>query len=194
MSPEMETFVPAVADTHIPLWIARMRELGMQSEIYPGFSFASHSGFLPFKLRITDSAHTHLNGVDFLTGFEFYMSDFIVEAQMQGHASKRSWLAKFFGKKESASIYATSEIDDQLKRCRKRLRFVWGSADLFELRMATVSAAVLAEICGGISSYPADGIWYERDTAAVKALDEAREYENAVKVEDIKVHKFENWQ
>ncbi len=30
--------------------------------------------------------------------------------------------------------------------------------DLFELRMATVSSAVLAEITGGLSCYPADGL------------------------------------
>jgi hypothetical protein len=48
MSLEIQTFVPAVDDALIPRWISRMAELGMQCEIYPEFSFADQSGFLPF--------------------------------------------------------------------------------------------------------------------------------------------------
>ena len=65
MSLEMHTYVPAVDESVIPRWLARMRELGMICEIYPGFSFSTHTGFLPFKLQIQDSSHTDLNGVDF---------------------------------------------------------------------------------------------------------------------------------
>ncbi len=193
MSLEMDTFVPSVADTHIPLWLSRMRELGMLCEIDPGFSFATHTGFLPFKLRIQDSAHTDLNGIDFMTGFEYYISDFSLEAAQQALEPKPSLLGGLFGKKPTAKPYASPEIDQYLKRCRKRLQFVWGSADLFELRMATVSSAVLAEITQGVSSYPADGVWYDRSNAAVQALSEARAYENSVKPKDLRTHRFETW-
>jgi hypothetical protein len=90
-------------------------------------------------------------------------------------------------------FYASPEIDARLKSCRKSLHFVWGANDLFELRMSTVSSAVLAEIGDGVSSYPADGIWYERDTAAAQAVAEARAYEDSVDAADIQVHPFEKW-
>jgi hypothetical protein len=59
--------------------------------------------------------------------------------------------------------------------------------------MATVSSAVLAEITGGVSSYPADGLWYDCSNAAVQALSEARAYEKSVKPKDLKTHRFEKW-
>ena len=65
MSLEMRTYVPAVDESVIPRWLARMRELGMICEIYPGFSPSTHAGFLPFKPQMQDSSHTDLNGVDF---------------------------------------------------------------------------------------------------------------------------------
>jgi hypothetical protein len=193
MSLEMDTFVPAVDGGHIPLWLSRMRELGMVCEIHPGFSFDTHSGFLPFKLRIQDSSHADLNGIDFMTGFEYYISDFSLEAEQKALLPRRSFLGGVFGNKPALQPYASPDIDQQLQRCSKRLQFVWGSADLFELRMATVSSAVLAEITGGVSSYPADGIWYDRSTGAIQAVSEARDYENSVKQEDMKLHRFEQW-
>jgi len=193
MSLEIQTFVPSVKDSQIPLWLSRMAELGMLCEIYPAFSFVTHSGFVPFKLQIQDSAHPELNGVGFLTGFEYYISDFSLDAALEAKACKPSLLTGEFEEKSQQGVYASQEIDEQLKPCRKCLHFLWGSADLFELRMATVSAAVLAEITGGISFYPADGIWYERTSAAAKAVSEARDYENLVTSKDIPVHRFERW-
>ena len=102
-------------------------------------------------------------------------------------------MGRLFGMSKPPKPYATPEIDTKLKLCSKRLTFLWGSADLFELRMATVSSAVLAEITGGISSYPADGIWYESPTATAEAVGEACAYENSVKKKDITVHRFERW-
>jgi hypothetical protein len=193
MSLDIETYVPSVNDSQIPLWLSRMKELGMICEIHPKFSFPKQSGFLPFKLQIHDSAHQELNGVDFLTGFEYYISDFDFDVELkefqefqeeEGTLPKRGMLSRLLGKKRP-QIYATPELDELLKRCQTRLTFRWGSADLFELRMATVSSAVLAEITTGISSYPAEGIWYDRNTAAVDAVSEARDYENSIK--DVKV-------
>lgn len=100
-------------------------------------------------------------------------------------------MGRLFGKSKAAEPFVTRDIDAKLSKCRKRLTSVWGSGDLFELRMATVSAAVLAELTDGISSYPADGIWYESPTAAADAVAEAKAYEDSVKSKDIKVHPFE---
>jgi len=191
MSVEIHTYVPAVDDLLLPRWLLEMKKLRMDCEIHPGVSLVSHSGFLPFKICIHDSVHEELNGVEFLTGFEYYMDDFSLEAELEKRAPKPRGLGRLFGRKEPLQPYATAELDEKLKRCRKLLTFSWGSADLFELRMATVSSAILAVITGGVSS-PADDIWNDRPAAA-EALAEAREYENSLKAKDIKVHRFEGW-
>lgn len=84
MSLEMHTYVPFVDHSLLPQWMARMQELGMNCAIHPEFSFESHTGFLPFKLQIQDSGHSELNGVDFLTGFEYYIDDFRLESEFEG--------------------------------------------------------------------------------------------------------------
>jgi hypothetical protein len=193
MSVEMDTYVPAVDDSLIPRWLSELKKLGMDCEIYPGVSLVSHSGFLPFKIRIHDSAHKELNGVDFLTGFEYYLDDFNLEAELEQQAPEPSWVGRLFGKKQQRQPYATVELDEKLKQCRKLLTFSWGSADFFELRMASVSSAILAEITGGVSSYPADGIWYDGPNTVAEMLAEAQAYENSLKGRDIKVHRFEEW-
>lgn len=190
MSLEMHTYVPEVDDSLIPIWLLEMKKVGMDCEIHPEVKLASHSGFLPFKLRIQDSAHTVLNGVEFLTGFEYYVGDFSLKTELEKRP-RSGGIGKAFGNRSAAAPYATPELDERLKKCSKLLIFSWGTADLFELRMATVSSAVLANITGGVSSYPADGIWYDR--TAAQAVSEARAYENSVKAKNVRINKFQKW-
>jgi hypothetical protein len=192
MSLEIHTYVPAVDDSLIEPWLSEMKKIGMDCEIHPEVSLVSHSGFLPFKIRIQDSAHNELNGIDFLTGFEYYMGEFSLEAELEKRL-KPGGLARLFNRKQPLRPFATVKLDEKLKLCRKLLIFSWGTVDLFEVRMATVSSAILAQITGGVSSYPADGIWYDSPDAVIEALLEALSYENSLTAEDIKVHKFEKW-
>jgi hypothetical protein len=185
VSLEIQTFVPSLDDSLKPLWISELNKLGMRVEMHPDIALTTHSGFLPFKIRIEDSAHEKLNGVDFLTGFEYYVDEFSLDAELAKHVARPQ------DNSERQDVFATPEIDKKLKDCRKVITFAWGSEDLFELRMATVSSAILAAITGGASAYPADGIWYERPAA--EALGEAREYENSRKPKAIKVHPFQGW-
>jgi hypothetical protein len=190
MSLEMHTDVPTVEDSLTPRWLAEMKALGIDCEMHPGVSLVSHSGFLPFKIRIHDSAHEELNGIEFLTGFEYFIDEFSLDAELQKRAPRPVGLGRLFGRKPPVQPYATPSFDEKLKRCRKLLTFAWGSADLFELRMATVSSAVLADITGGVSS---EDIWYDRPNAAVQALAEARDYENSLAGKDIQTDRFEGW-
>ena len=193
MSLELHTFAPDVSDSIIPRWLTRMNGLGMYCEIHPEFSFATHSGFLPFKLRLEDSAHQQLNGVDWLTGFELYVEEFSLEKEIESLSPKPGLLQKLLGKRPAQIDFASPEIDQKLKLCKKRLRFTWGSADTFELRMASVSAATIAEITSGVCTYPADNIWYDTESVVENAIKEAKEYENSLKPKEIKLHKFEEW-
>jgi hypothetical protein len=183
MSLEMHTYVPALDAALVAAWLRRLNELGMKCEVHPGIAWDSHSGFLPFKLQVQDSAHIKLNGVDFLTGFEYYSEPFSLESELESTRQAD----------EMSASYSSPEVDRRLSSCRRRLVFCWGSSDMFELRMAMVSSAVVAEVGDGVACYPADGIWYDAGWTAERALGEARDYENSLKGRGLKYHKFERW-
>ena len=193
MSLVMHTYLPSFDATLVPAWLDRLEKVGMSCEIHPGIAWESHSGFLPFKLRIADSAHTDLNGVDFLTGFEYYAEPFSLESELASMAPKKSMLQRLLGKPEPSRHYANADVDKDLRRCKRRLSFSWGSADLFELRMATVSSAALAEVAAGVACYAPDDLWYDRSWTPERAAAEARDYENSLKPRDLTTHRFEAW-
>ncbi len=193
MSLEMNTFVPNADDNMIPLWMERMAGLGMNCEIYPGFSFNNHSGFLPFKVRIKNPAQARFAGSDFLTGFEFYISDFSLQQEIELARPKQTISDRLFHKKPKDIYFASPEIDQILNSCTKVLSFVWGDADDLELRMAMLSSIILADLFHGISYYPADDIWYKDSKVLDSVLKEIEAYEASIKPEDSKLHKFEKW-
>ena len=136
MSMQICTFVPEVDDAVIPAWLERLEKAGMPCEIHPDFSFADQRGFLPFKLRLTSPAHEEWADESYLTGFEFYMEDFDLAAEIDKRTEKPSGLKRFFGAKPIPVNFVSAEIDARLAGCTKVLIFVWGSADTFEMRLS----------------------------------------------------------
>ncbi len=193
MSLEMNTFVKSIDDSIVPQWLSAFEVLGMKCEIHPEFSFADQTGFLPFKLSLSSPAHKEWEGKSFLTGFEFDISDFDLNMELEKLNPKPSALKKWFGKPEPYKRFANSSIDSKLANCRKIIHFVWGSADTFELRMASVSSAILAELTDGICAYPADDEWYENVDLAEKMAAEAHDFESSLKPGELRVHEFDAW-
>lgn len=193
MSLDTNTYVPDINDSIVPRWLERMNGLGMHCEIHPEFSFLTQEGFLPFKIRLETSAHKELIGVDFLSGFEFYCRDFSLARELKEMAGKRGIIGRLLGKTPPRPYWVNPEVDRRLRPCTKVLNFVWGSADLFELRLATISSAVLAELTGGVSCYPADNIWYDTATVVADAIRESQRYEDALRPREVQVHRFEGW-
>ena len=189
----MQVFVPGVDDAIIPRWIARMNGLGMRCEIHPGFSFKDHSGFLPFRVSLERSAHEQLVSGDYLVGFELYVREFNLAREVAALTPKRTLLEKLSRRRREPVYLASPEIDQKLARCTKELSFVWGSADTLELRLATLSAAILSEITDGVCFYPADNIWYSNEGIVENALKEAESYESSLKPTQLKLHRFERW-
>jgi len=189
----MLVYVPSIDDEIIPRWMGRINGLGMRCEIYPGFSFKSHTGFLPFRVILETAAHAKFQGTDYLTGYEFYASDFKLERELETINPKPGLFGKLFGKKRKPNCYVSQEIDRRLASCNKVLHFNWGSADTLELRMATLSSAILAEITNGVCCYPADTIWYSNERIVENTLKEVEEYEASLGTEEWKLHRFEKW-
>ena len=193
MSLEMQVFVPGVDDSLIPKWVSRLNSLDMKCEIHPEFSFSSQSGFLPFKVELTKSCHDQLLGNEYLTGFEFFLGDFDLAKELEAITPKPSILDRLKGKKFEPVFLVSPEIDPRLAPCKKVISCVWGSAATLEFRMATLSAAILAELTDGVFSYPADNLWYTESGEVEKALKEAEAYEASIKPRHLKLHKFEQW-
>ena len=193
MSLEIQTFVPDIDDAVVPRWMERMNDLGMQCEIYPNFSFKGYRGFLPFRVALERSAHKDLVGICYLTGFEFYNRDFNLATELDAITPRLTLIAKIIRRRPEAIYFATPEIDQRLATCRKVLSFVWGSSDTLELRMATLSSAVLAEIAVGVCYYPAGKIWYSNEGIAENALREVETYEASLKPGEWKLQKFDRW-
>lgn len=192
MSLDINVFLKDPDDSLIPAWIEELNKLDMECEIHPEFSFKDHSGYLPFKIKITSNSHDELMNQEYLTGFEFYMDDFNLEKNIE-KPKEPSFIGKLIGKKAQINYFASPEIDEKLKSYNKVIILSWGSSDTFELRMAMLASATLAMISGGISCYPADDVWHSPETAVEESINEVAEYEKSLKPREFKLHKFEGW-
>ena len=193
MSLEMRIYAPSFDDSLTSSWIARLNSLDMQCEIHPDFSFNTQIGFLPFKVSLTRSEHQQLIGVPFFTGFEFYISDFDLGQEIKAIKPKQTFIARLLKVRSEPVFFVSPNIDEKLASCRKVISCVWYSDDILELRIASLSALILAKLADGICSYPADNIWYTKDDSLEFALKEIEEFETSLQPEQLKVHKFEKW-
>lgn len=195
MSLNFFLFTNHIEDSIIPEWMRLMNQAGMKCEIYPGFSFETSSGFLPFKIEIINPTNADLKTKQFLSGFEFYSQFFNLEEEIAKQTPKETLFRKLVtgNKKKGEKFFKNKEIDQRLKNCNKVLVFNWGTTDTFELRMASLSAAILANLTDGVLCYPADDIWYDNESLVNKFYKDAVEYENSIDPKDWMTHPFTEW-
>ena len=194
MSLDFNVYVPQIDDTIIPKWIERMNQMGMKCEVHPEFSFKDHSGFLPFRVKIENPKNLDLANKEFVTGFEFHLEEFSLESALESLKPKKTFFQKILKNvQEERVVFISEEIDTRLKDCKKVMIFKWGSTDTFELRMASLSSAILSELTEGVCCYPADDIWYNNAKIVDDAYKEVIAYESSISDKDWKVHLFEGW-
>jgi len=105
MSIEQHLYTRKIDDSIIPKWMEKMNQFDMECEIHPELSFSDQSGFLPFKIKLKQSSHPELAADYYLTGFELYMDDFKLEAELEKLRPKQWQLGKVFGNKSSEVYY-----------------------------------------------------------------------------------------
>jgi hypothetical protein len=193
MSMEICAFVPDIDDSLITVWLERLQTVGMRCEIQPGFSFFTHRGFISFKLTLAQSQNPLLAAQPYLTGFNFSLERFSLTETIAEFLPVSGRLNRLLGKTAAPLYFVDSEIDKRLSVCRYCLGFSWNAGDIFELRMATVSAAIIAELTEGICSFPADNIWYDNRHLVEDCVREADDFENSLSLEDIKLYPFKGW-
>ncbi len=132
---------------------------------------------------------------EFVAGFEFYLDEFNLDSEIEQLKPKKNFFQKIFkNDPEEEIVLFSKEIDAKLRGFKKVMTFNWGSADTFELRMASMSSAILSELTEGICCYPADDIWYDNATIVEDMYKEVVEYENSINPQDWKVHPFRGWE
>lgn len=193
MSLDLNVYVKQIDDTIIPKWIDRMNQFDMECEIHPDFSFNDHNGFLPFKIRLKSSKNKELEDKEFISGFEFYKDEFDLQKELESLQPKKSFFQKLLSKPTEKVEYVNTEIDLKLVDCKLILTFNWGSHNSLELRMSSLSSAIITELTDGICCYPADDIWYDNKSIVDDAYKELLEYESSLKPTEWKMHEFEDW-
>ena len=193
MSLDLNVYVEKIDDQIIPLWMDKMNELDMECEIHPDFSFNDHSGFLPFKIKLSNPKNSELKGQELISGFEFYKEKFDYSKELEQIQPKRTIIQSVFRQKVNTRNLVNPEIDTRLSNCKWILIFNWGSNNSLELRMSSLSSAIIAKLSNGVCSYPADDIWYDNKTIVEDAFKETLVYENSLKSKEWKVHKFNGW-
>ncbi|GLX68016.1 hypothetical protein [Paenibacillus glycanilyticus] len=167
MSYVLSVYVPDARTISIIQCIEDMKKLNTEVEIHPDFSFENQSGFLPFKLIVTDCPNESLNQRMLLSGFE-----------MSIETIKNTWIEKLFRTK---------------KRYKQQLIISISSQDPFEMRLAWYWAAVITKRYQGLLIDEQEGDTYQGQEGIEIALQTVKEYEQSLSEENWKCHEFEEW-
>lgn len=161
--------------------------LGMHVELYPSFNLSEHTGFLPMRLideRFGEDGGNH----DFLSGFEYYLSEY--QHMVQPQKEKKGFFARF----SKAKPAQESPFDSAIKDASWQVGLCCGSADSFEVLLAYIFGAYLVKYCGGVFDDPQTGQFYddveqlESEIAVIIA--DLPELKNSG---ELLTHKFEEW-
>jgi hypothetical protein len=193
MSLDINVYTKTLSDDLIPKIIKRLNDYEMVVEVHPDFSFDDQTGFLPFKFRLTNPHLEILKNKELSSGFELYIDDFDLIKAKEELKPKLGFFDKLRGKKQEEIPFASPEIEERLKYCKKITSFVWHAGDSFELRFASLTSAILTELTDGVCTYPADDIWYDNKNIVDEAFKEVKAYERTLKERDIEFHEFEKW-
>jgi hypothetical protein len=195
MSLDLSVYCKYISSDLVPKIVQRLNEFDMVVEIHPDFKLdqENDSGFVPFKFRLKTPYFEKFRDKDLKSGFEIYFDDFDLQKRKDELKPKHSFFKKLLGKKQQEVEFTTAEIEERLKDCKKVVTFVWRSSDTFELRFASMTSAILAELTNGVCCYHADDIWYNNTDIVEEAFKDALEYEKSIKEKDFVFHEFDEW-
>ena len=190
----MIVFSSEVDDKLIPQWLNELERHGMECEFHPDFSFTDQTGYLPIKLKILNPCHDAWINKHFLTGFEFYLDDFNLDTELKARQPKQSFWKSIFARGEPAvTPFVSKDIDSKLEKYNTQMSFVWGSSDPFALRVATISAAILAKLTGGLCTYQFEE-WYPDTPETVRQfLINADGFERSLNPSKQEATEFDGW-
>jgi len=195
MSLDLKVYCKKVSADLVPKIVKRLNDFDMIVEVHPGFKLdqENDTGFLPFKFKLKSPYFDKLKDKDLKSGFEIYINDFDLQKTKEELKPKFSFFDKLLGEKQPEVDFASPDIENRLKDCKKVVTFVWHSNDTFELRFASLTSAILTELTNGVCCYPADDLWYDNASVVENAFKEATDYEKSINERDFDFHEFDKW-
>lgn len=169
-------------DNIISEWLAEIRKLNMDVEVYPDFLFSHHSGYLPFKVSIYDCPNSNFNNIELLSGFELFVNPYKYKNK------KKSIISRILYKQKELS-----SIERKLKKSDTEIIIYISVQDSFEYRLGWYCAASLAKICDGILTDLQEGIQLESQQAIKYAYEQVIQLEKLIKDDEWRIYEFKEW-
>lgn len=179
----------------LPEIVKRLNDFDMDAEVHPEFRLDKEhdGGFVAFKFRLKQPYFDRMKDKDLKSGFEISINNFDLQQTKVLYKTKHSFFGSLLKKQQPEIEFATPEIENRLKDCKKVVSFTWHAHDTFELRFASLTSAILTELTNGVCCYPADAIWYDNHNIVAEAFKEVSDFERSLKESDFNYHEFEGW-
>lgn len=179
---DLNVKIPKPDSDFIDLWRKEMEAIGLSVEFHPKFDINNQSGFLPFKIKVTDSSFTKRYGnEEWIAGFELYISDFDSE--------------EFF------SYFDKSELDAMPKT--EKNAYDNAELDFFfavkpqqnsgEYRMGWYAASTLTKLYNGILEEAYSGKNFTSNKAIEIAISKTKKVETELSDDKWNLKKFDGW-
>ncbi len=194
MSLEIIVYTKNLSDDLIAEIQKRLNKFEMECEIHPDFSFTDQSGFLPFKFQLENPPFEILRNRILLSGFELFVRKLDFQEEKRRRNDRKGLITKLIGIAIPDKTLVNNEIDQRIKECNNVVSFVWHSVDSFEMRLASLTSAIVTELTNGICTYLPGDIWYDTNGIVENTWNEIRKYETELlKESNLKFHDFEKW-
>jgi hypothetical protein len=165
-TPSLNIYLNEFSSDLIRKVLDRLNKFDMRCEINPVSNFAT-PGYVSFRFRFKKFNTLHCQHNVFVGGFRLQVRNF------DWHNYKNSL-----------------ELDDcnifrELMQCHQVLTFEWDPLNVFELRFAFLTSAIIAELTHGICHYPGNNAWLTSNNIVKQAWDEVRSFERIVALKNI---------
>lgn len=167
MSKSINIYYNSLTDDLIPQIFDRLNEHETVKEINPVFSFKNPNGFLPIVFQWENPSLELFRDKDINRSFNVYNKPFDLKAFKRSLFKKKvvqqTFIQKLFKKKKKVKYEAIPldvAIENQLKNYNKVLTIKYFPGDAFENKHATLFAAIVTELCGGLCYFGMENIWY----------------------------------
>lgn len=171
MSIDIHVYTNEISDDLIPAILEELNKFHMICEFPPDFSLESQSGFLPIKFRMTSTTFESVEGKDLVSGFELSVDDNEMDED-DCHSEKDREKLRTYSK--LVSFYFT------------------GASDSFELRFASLTSAIIANLTHGALSDCDCKVLYD-GAAIMEAARDLVADDGDLTWRELEYHEFEGW-
>lgn len=178
----------------------RLNQYDMHVDIQPDFLLHNEftSAYLSFRFSFKEESTFHaISSKELKSGFEFYIEDFNLKDDEELFNPRLLFVEHLQGKRNEDYVFGKHSMISALNECTKQICFIANTDDdIFEMRFASLTSAILTDLTKGICHYPDYNLWYDQSNlgkTADRVFKSIIGYENALVKNEIVFHEFEVW-